>query len=64
MIFVDTGAWYALFIKRDERHSSARAWREQNRSATLVTSDYVVAEPLNLSWLVARAGVSLTLPPS
>lgn len=47
MIFVDTGAWYAAFIPKDQDHPKARAWFKANR-AKLVTTDYVVDELLTL----------------
>ena len=51
MIFVDTGAWYALMDAADPNHRSAAAfWRELMRGAhgRLLTSDYVMAETYNL----------------
>ena len=47
MIFVDTGAWVALFVEADARHEAARAWINSNRDR-LVTSDYIVDEVLTL----------------
>jgi predicted nucleic acid-binding protein len=47
MIFVDTGAWAALFVPADPLHGAARAWFQMNRDR-LVTSDYVVDEVLTL----------------
>lgn len=47
MIFVDTGAWFALAVKEDADHEEAVAWLETN-GEVLVTSDYVVVETINL----------------
>ena len=47
MIFVDTGAWFALVVPTDPDHAAAIAWRAANREL-FVTSDYVVDEPLTL----------------
>ncbi|MGE3726668.1 MAG: type II toxin-antitoxin system VapC family toxin [Candidatus Sericytochromatia bacterium] len=48
MIFVDTGAWYALLDKDDQHHEAAKQWYEHNQ-VLLVTSNYVVVETLNLT---------------
>ena len=47
MIFVDTGAWFALAVRNDPDHAAALAWLRGNRE-TLVTSDYVLAETATL----------------
>ncbi|MSP39735.1 MAG: PIN domain-containing protein [Deltaproteobacteria bacterium] len=47
MIFVDTGAWFALAVRNDPDHGAALAWLRVNREA-LVTSDYVLAETATL----------------
>lgn len=47
MIFVDTGAWAALFVPADPLHEKARNWLGENRDR-LITSDYVVDEVLTL----------------
>src|SRR5690349_7391864 len=47
MIFVDTGAWFALFIEADRDHLAARNWLERN-TKLLITSDYVIDELLTL----------------
>jgi predicted nucleic acid-binding protein len=47
MIFVDTGAWYALMDATDPNHAPARGvFRDLARGklGRLVTSDYVLAE--------------------
>ena len=46
-IFVDTGAWFAYFVRRDPDHSSARNWVSTNESP-LVTSDYILDELFTL----------------
>ena len=51
MIFVDTSAWYADLVGDDANHSRARDFVAANEES-LVTTDYIVAETLNL--LVAR----------
>ncbi len=58
MIFVDTGAWAALFVPADPLHGEARNWLRQNRDR-LVTSDYVVDEVLTL--LKARFSVQASV---
>jgi predicted nucleic acid-binding protein len=47
MVFVDTGAWFALSVQSDPDHSSAKDFVAQNREV-LVTSDYIVDELLTL----------------
>ncbi len=54
MIFVDTGAWFALLIADDPNHTAARQWFEKNRTI-LVTSEYVVDELLTL--VRSRVGI-------
>ena len=58
-VFVDTSALYALIDKRDTHHRHAReAVAQLLRSGRrLVTTDYVVAETVNLA--NARAGSGL-----
>ena len=46
-IFVDTGAWFALFVAEDVHHSSARQYLD-GCSGDLITTDYVVDETLTL----------------
>lgn len=48
MIFVDTGAWYALLDQNDQHHQAAKKWCADNQEL-LATSNYVVAETLNLT---------------
>lgn len=47
MIFVDTSAWYALFVPTDGSAKRAQAWYERNTNG-LVTTDYVIDELLTL----------------
>lgn len=47
MIFVDTGAWFALAVRNDPDHAAATAWLERNREP-LVTSDYILTETATL----------------
>ncbi len=47
MIFVDTGAWFALLVPHDRDHSVAESWLERN-AQPLVTTDYVIDELLTL----------------
>ena len=46
-VFVDTGAWFAYFVRRDPDHAAAIDWTRQNRQP-LVTTDYVIDELLTL----------------
>ena len=41
-VFVDTGAWFAYFVRRDPDHNLARDWVSTNESP-LVTSDYITS---------------------
>jgi predicted nucleic acid-binding protein len=47
MIFVDTGAWYALFVPTDRDHLAAESWFDQNKQS-LITTDYIIDELLTL----------------
>lgn len=51
MIFVDAGAWFAMFIPTDPDYVAAHKWLDQNDSP-LVTTDYIIDETLTL--MVAR----------
>ena len=55
-IFIDTGAWYALFNNLDIHHSRASAFVQKliGQKARLFTSDYVIDETLTL--IRARLG--------
>ena len=46
-IFVDTGAWFAYFVRRDPDHAAAVEWMRQNRQP-LVTTDFVFDELVTL----------------
>lgn len=46
-VFVDSGAWFAYFVRRDPDHNLARDWVSANESP-LVTSDYVLDELFTL----------------
>jgi len=46
-VFVDTGAWFAYFVRRDPDYNSARDWISANESP-LVTSDYILDELFTL----------------
>jgi predicted nucleic acid-binding protein len=47
VIFVDTGAWFAVAVVSDKNHTVARQWMLDN-TEVLVTSDDVVSETLTL----------------
>jgi len=63
-VFVDTGAWFAYFVRRDPDHAAAIDWVRRNRQP-LVATDYVVDELLTLlktrenHRVAAAAGVAL-----
>ena len=63
-VFVDTGGWFAYFVRRDAEHKAAIDWMQLNRQP-LVTTDYVLDELLTLLKLreshrvAAAAGVAL-----
>jgi hypothetical protein len=46
-VFVDTGAWFAYFVRRDPDHNLARKWVSNNDSH-LITSDYILDELFTL----------------
>lgn len=47
MIFVDTGAWFAVAVRNDPDHDAAMAWLSRNHDP-LITTDYVMAESATL----------------
>jgi predicted nucleic acid-binding protein len=47
VIFVDTGAWFAVAVRNDRDHEAAMRWLERNREPML-TTDYVMAETATL----------------
>ena len=63
-VFVDTGGWFAYFVRRDADHMAAVDWMRQNRQP-LVTTDYVLDELFTLLKLreshrvAAAAGAAL-----
>jgi predicted nucleic acid-binding protein len=46
-VFVDTGAWFAYFVRRDPDHQAALQWMKTNRMP-LLTTDFVLDELLTL----------------
>jgi predicted nucleic acid-binding protein len=58
VIFVDTGAWFALAVPWDPDHHRIRAWFRSN-TQLVVTTDYVIDETLTL--LRARGANSRAL---
>jgi predicted nucleic acid-binding protein len=47
VIFVDTGAWYAVSVPGDPCHAMAVAWLTSNNQP-LITTDYIADETLTL----------------
>jgi len=47
VIFVDTGAWFAVAVRSDPDHEAAMRWLGRNREP-LITTDYVLAETATL----------------
>jgi len=47
LIFVDTGAWFAVAVGNDPDHEAAMRWLWRNREP-LVTTDYILAETATL----------------
>lgn len=47
MIFVDTGAWFAVAVANDPDHEAAMRWLRRNREP-LITTDYILAETATL----------------
>ena len=47
MIFVDSGAWFAVWATKDPNHARANQWFRSNQEP-LVTTDYVIDETLTL----------------
>jgi uncharacterized protein len=47
MIFVDTGAWFAIVVPTDPNHTSVVEWLV-NSHDVLFTTDYVIDETLTL----------------
>ena len=57
-VFVDTGAWFAYFVRRDPDHQAALQWLKANR-LPLLTTDFVLDELLTL--LKLRESYSLAV---
>jgi predicted nucleic acid-binding protein len=47
VIFVDTGAWFAIAVRNDPDHEAAMTWLRRNREP-LLTTDYILAETATL----------------
>jgi uncharacterized protein len=58
VIFVDTGALFALFVPNDADHAAARQWMAAN-DEPLVTTDYIVDELLTLLRMRGEAARAL-----
>ncbi len=46
-VFVDTGAWFAYFVRHDSDHAAAVQWIKTNR-LPLLTTDFVLDELVTL----------------
>jgi len=46
-VFVDTGAWFAYFVRRDPDHAAAVQWMKTNR-LPMLTTDFILDELLTL----------------
>ena len=46
-LFVDAGAWFALFVPEDQHHEGAKRWFAA-KPRYLVTTDYIIDETLTL----------------
>jgi predicted nucleic acid-binding protein len=52
-VFVDSGAWIALLVARDSRHTRAlETFRNLPPRTQLITTNYVIAE--TLTWMLYR----------
>jgi len=58
MAFVDTGAWFAKFVRDDPDHVRVQAWFDETEDV-LLTTDYCIDETLTL--LVVRERLSRAL---
>jgi uncharacterized protein len=47
MIFVDSGPWFAFFVRSDPQHGTITRWLDAN-TEPLLTTDYVIDETLTL----------------
>jgi predicted nucleic acid-binding protein len=62
VIFVDTGAWYAIEVEDDSNHASARRFLvelSKGRHGVPITTDYVLDEAMTL--LRGRRGLQASL---
>jgi len=55
VIFVDTGAWFAIAVRNDPDHAAAMAWLSRNHDP-LITTDYVMAETATLIRMRDKTG--------
>jgi uncharacterized protein len=55
--FVDSSAWFALYIPEDADHSSACSWLSANRPR-LLTTDFIIDETLTLLRARGRSNVA------
>ena len=60
MIFVDTGAWFACFVRQDPCHEQASAWFVSN-TQRLLTSDHVLSELFTLLKARGQFASALTI---
>ena len=58
MTFVDTSAWFALYVSGDPNYLAATQWLADN-SDPLVTTDYVIDETLTLLRSRGRRGIAI-----
>ena len=54
MVFVDTGAWFALFVPSEANHAPVKAWLDAS-TEPLLTTDYCIDETLTLLLKRGRA---------
>lgn len=59
-VFVDTGAWFAYFVRRDPDHAAAVQWMKANR-LRLLTTDFVLDELFTLLKLRESHVVAVTV---
>jgi predicted nucleic acid-binding protein len=58
MIFVDTGVWFARYVRDDPNHTRSATWFTAN-TQPLITTDYCIDETLTL--MVARKRPELAI---
>jgi predicted nucleic acid-binding protein len=59
-VFVDTGAWFAYFVRRDPDHVAAAQWIRTNR-LPLLTTDFVLDELFTLRKLRESHAVAVAV---